>query len=93
VVDDSPRQLALRRNYGIWTAKNMMIEARNKSYIGILPWPIDGPQMDEANRELNSTVVQLAMQLKTAATYSNNPPDVNVRKKRNLLDRVKALFS
>jgi hypothetical protein len=41
-----------------------MREAYNKSYHGILAWPIDGPQMDEANRQLNSTVVQLAMQLK-----------------------------
>ncbi len=73
VVDDTPRQLALRRDYGVWTAKKMVIEARNKSYHGILPWPIDGPQMDEANRQLNSTVVQLAMQLKNGATYSNNP--------------------
>ena len=68
VVDDSPRQLALRRDYGVWTAKKMVIEARNKSYDGILPWPIDGPQMDEANRQLNSTVAQLAMQLKIGAT-------------------------
>jgi len=59
-VDDSSRQLALRRDYGVWTAKKMVLEARNKSYYGILPWPIEGPQMDEANRQLNSTVVQLA---------------------------------
>jgi hypothetical protein len=73
VVDDSPRQLALRRDRSVWTAKKMVIDARNKSYYGILPWPIDGPQMHEANRQLNSTVVQLAMQLKSRATHSNKP--------------------
>jgi hypothetical protein len=93
VVDDSPRQLALRRDYGVWTAKKMIIEARNKSYHGILPWPIDGPKMDEANRELNSTVVQLAMQLKADATYSNNPPHTQFRSKRSLLDGLKSIFS
>jgi hypothetical protein len=93
VVDDSPRQIALRRDHGVWTAKKMIIEARNKSYHGILPWPIDGPKMDKANRELNSTLVQLAMQLKTGATYSNNPPPVHVRKKRDLFDGLKSLFS
>ena len=50
----------------------MMIEAYNKFYHGILPWPIDGPQMDEANRQLNSTVVHLARQLKTGTNYFNN---------------------
>jgi len=50
-----------------------MIGAFNKSYHGILPWPIDGPQMDEANRQLNSTVVQVARQLKTGTKYFNNP--------------------
>lgn len=73
VIDDSPRQLALRRRYGIWIAKKMMIDACNKSYYGILPWPIDGPQMDEANRQLNSTVAHLARQLKTGTNYFNNP--------------------
>ena len=73
VIDDSPRQLALRRDYGIWIAKKMMIDAYNKSYYGILPWPIDGPQMDDANRQLNSTVVQLARQLKAGTDYFSNP--------------------
>ena len=93
VVDNSPRQLALRRHYGVWTAKKMMIQARNKGYHGILPWPIDGPQMDEANGQLNSTVVQLSMQLKSGTSYFNNlsPPDA--RKKRRLFDGLKSLFS
>jgi len=68
VIDDSPKQLELRRNYGVSTAKKMMIEARDKSYYAVLPWSIDGPQMDEANRRLNSTVVQLATELKNGAT-------------------------
>jgi hypothetical protein len=93
VVDDSPKQLTLRRDYGVWTAKKMIIQARNKSYHGILPWPIDGPKMDEANTELNSTVVHLALKLKAGATYSNNPPRAHFRRKRSLLDGLKSLFS
>jgi hypothetical protein len=72
VVDDSSRQLVLRRDHGVSIAKKMMMEAYNKSYHGILAWPIDGPQMDEANRQLNSTIVQLARQLKTGTNYFNN---------------------
>jgi hypothetical protein len=59
--------------FGLQIAKKMMIDACNKSCYGILPWTIDGPQMDEANRQLNSTVVHLARQLKTGTTYFNNP--------------------
>ena len=93
LVDDSPRQVALRRDYGVWTAKKMIIEAHNKSYYGILPWRIDGPQMDEANRQLNSTVVQLARQLRTGTSYFNNTSHLNDRKKRSLLGGVRSLFS
>lgn len=79
VIDDSPTQLTLRRSFGVSTASKMIIEAHDKFYHGILPWPIDGPQMDDANRELNSTVVQLALKLKKGASFSNNPSHVPAR--------------
>lgn len=80
VIDDSPRQLTLRRDYGALIAKKMIIEARNKSYFGILPWPIDGPQMDEANIQLNSIVVQLALKLKTEGCQPNNSSHLGARR-------------
>lgn len=79
VIDDSPTQLTLRRSFGVSTASKMIIETHDKFYHGILPWPIDGPQMDDANRELNSTVVQLALKLKKGASFSNNPSHVPAR--------------
>jgi hypothetical protein len=80
VIDDSPTQLTLRRDFGVSTAIKMIIEAHDKLYHGILPWPIDGPQMDEVNKQLNSTVVQLALKLKRGASSSNNPSHVPASK-------------